>query len=235
MVVCTHVADAAKTIPLPPGAPGANGLTAEGLDAELLSLPAPPRGRRFLALTLMALTVVASFGLLMSLRRDVSYFFSDAHAVDLGEATAVNAAALPSNAFVRVSGTPMASHTAHATRVIGGTTYAIFPLAGQRAIFIEMPVSSADDERRMSRREWSGRLVTFGELGGRYASVRSYLREQMDVPVTSETYLLLADETPGEYVWSLGLAFVCVAFIAINVLLLLRWFRRIPPGNARTA
>lgn len=233
MVVCTHVADVAN--PIPPGSPAAHGLTAEGLDPELLALPAPPRGRRFLALTLMALTVVASFGLLVSLQRDVRYFFSDAHAVELGEATAVNAAALPSNAFVRVRGTPMASHTAHATRVIGGTTYAIFPLAGQRAIFVEMPLSSAGDERRVARREWSGRLVTFGELGSRYASVRAYLREHMDVPVTSETYLLLADETPGEYIWSLGLAVLCVAFIVINVMLLLRWFRRIPPSNARTA
>lgn len=215
------------------GSPGAS--AAEGLDQELLALPAPPRGRRFAALTLMALTVVCSFGLLMSLQRDVSYFFSDTHAVELGEATTMDVAALPSNAYVRVRGTPMASHMAHATRVVGGATYAIFPLAGQRTIFVELPVASSDDERRMSRREWSGRLVTFGELGSRFASVRSYLRNQMDIPVTSETYLLLADETPSEYVWSIGLSVLCVAFIVINVMLLFRWFRKIPPGNAAAA
>ncbi|MBK8173037.1 MAG: hypothetical protein IPK60_22265 [Sandaracinaceae bacterium] len=228
MVVCTYVAQVAKPISIDSG-------TAEGLDEELLALPAPPRGRRFLALTLMALTVVCSLGLLVSLQKDVRYFFADTHAVELGEATAVNIASLPSNAYVRVRGTPMVSHMAHATRALGGTTYALFPLAGQRAIFVEMPVASADDERRMSRREWSGRLVTFGELGGRFASVRSYLREHMDVPVTSETYLLLADETPGEYVWSLGLSVLCVAFIIINVLLMLRWFRKLPPSNTARA
>jgi hypothetical protein len=43
--------------------------------------------------------------------------------------------------------------------------------------------------------------------------------------VTRDSYVLLADEPPGAYGWSLVLALVCVAFVAVNLALIVRWFR----------
>ena len=119
----------------------------------------------------------------------------------------------------------MASGTVHYQRLLGAETYAIFPLAGQRAIFVSVPSESRDDEARLARREWSGRLVTFSQLGGRLAGVRSYLREQLGMPVTGDSFVLLADEPPASYGWALALAALCLAFVAVNLALVVRWFR----------
>ncbi len=203
---------------------------AEVLDPELVALPAPPRARRVLTASVMAATIAASLALLGVIRTDIQYFFADERALDLGEATVVDVGALETNRFVRVVGTPMASATVHVQRVLGGETHAVFPLAGQRAIFVSAPVAGPDEEARLARREWSGRLVTFGELGGRMSGVRTYLRERVDLPVTRDSYVLLADEPPGTYGWALVLALVCVAFVALNLALVVRWFRPAAPA-----
>jgi hypothetical protein len=201
---------------------------ADEVDAELLALPAPPRGKRLAAMTVMALTVAASGLLLASLAPDIGYFFASSQAGDLGEATGVSAATLEPNTYVRIRGTPMASGMVRYQRLFGGD-YVVFPLAGQeqRTIYVQLPVSGPRAERELMRREYDGRLVRFGDLGSRFRSVRTHLDEKLGMPVSSDTFLLLADEPPGSYGWSLGLAFLCVLFIAVNVALLWRWFRPI--------
>jgi hypothetical protein len=215
----------------PPPVPG----TADALDPALVALPAPPRARRVVAFSMMMATIVASLALLGTLRGDLRYFFSEARAVDLGEATAVDAAALAGDTFVRVRGTPMGSRTVHFQRMLGGETYALFPLAGQRAIFVQVRADDLDAERRNARREWSGRLVSFGQLGARMGSVRGYLRDSLDLPVTSETYVVLADEPPGAYGWSLVMALVCLAFVLANVAMMVRFFKSISVSAAAEA
>lgn len=210
-------------LPVPP--PGAG----EAIDPELLALPAPPRGRRIVAAASMALAVTASLALLGTLRADLAYFFSDAAVVELGEATALDVRALEPGSFVRISGTPMASATVHYQSLVGGTTYAVFPLAGQRDVFVRVEAESADAEARAARRDFAGRLTTFGALGGRIAAVRGALRDRLGLPVTSETYLLLADEAPGDDVGVVALAALCLAFLGLNAWLAARWFRRAPP------
>ncbi|MEM9075318.1 MAG: hypothetical protein AAGE52_42875, partial [Myxococcota bacterium] len=156
-------------------------------------------------------------------RGDLAYYFQDSVAVNLGEATAIDAAALGSNRYVSVHGTPMASRTIEYSRVFGGD-FAVFPLAGQRRIFVQAAVG--ERALQTSRREFSGRLVTMGELGGRLGAVRRAY-EGIGEPVTAQTYVLLADEPPGSYSWALALAGLCIVFALINLLLLLRWFRPI--------
>lgn len=221
MGVYTPVAQAKVTASTADGA-------LEQADPELIALPAPPRGRRYATMTLMAFVVVVASALGLSLRADIAYYFSSTHAVDLGAATEIAPATLVGNAFVRIHGTPMASKTVHFQRVLGNDAYAVFPLAGQRTIFVQVPEDDPDQTRRLARGEFSGRLVTFGQLGGRFASVREYLRDTMGIPVSSESYLLLADEPPAAYGWSLGLFGLCIAFILVNFVMLLRWFRPLP-------
>jgi hypothetical protein len=199
---------------------------ADEVDPELIALPAPPKGKRLVAMTVMALTVAASGLLLASLGSDVGYFFASSDSRDLGDATAVSSATLEPNTYVRIRGTPMASGMVRYHRLFGGD-YVVFPLAGQeqRTIYVQLPVSGPRAERELMRREYDGRLVTFGALGGRFRSVRTHLDEQLQMPVSADTFLLLADEPPGSYGWSLGLALLCVLFIGVNLVLLWRWFR----------
>jgi hypothetical protein len=193
----------------------------DAVDPELLALPAPPKGRRIATLALMALVVVAAMGLSLSVRHDLAYFFSNQETVDLGDVRSVDAAQLEPNSQVRVRGTPMMSRAVRYHRVLTGSRYVVFPLAGQRTIYVQVE----DHDGSVGRAEFSGRLVTFSQMGGRMGAVREYLGNEMDLPVSGESFLLLADESPGSYGWALLLAALCALFIAIDVFLMLRWFR----------
>jgi hypothetical protein len=199
-------------------------LSRDEVDPELLALPAPPRGRRLGTLALMALVVVAAMALAVSLRHDLAYFFASSTTIDLGDVTGVDPAQLEPNSYVRITGTPMISKAVRYRRPIGGARYAVFPLAGQRTIYVQVE----DRPDAIAHGEFSGRLVTFSQLGSRMTSVRDYLDEDMALPVSGESFLILADESPGSYGWALLLAALCALFVAIDVVLLLRWFRPLP-------
>lgn len=213
---------------LPQGPTLAGGRTSEQVDPELLALPAPPAGRRFATLTLMAMVVVASIALAMSLRFDLAYFFAEGQARDLGQVTAIDPATLRGNEFVRVSGTPMASTTVRYQRIVTGESYVVFPLAGQRTVFVHMPEALA----RSGRTEYAGRLVTFGQLGARMRGVQGHLADEMGTPASAESFLVLVDESPPSYAWALGLVLLCVAFVLVDLFLVLRWFRPLPNASA---
>jgi hypothetical protein len=195
----------------------------DAVDPELLALPAPPRARRLLTLSIMALVVVAAMGLALSLRHDLAYFFSSPETIDLGDVAAIDPAQLEPNSHVRISGTPMMSRAVRYRRVLTGGRYMVFPLAGQRTVYVQVE----DRTDALGQSEFSGRLVTFGQLGSRMSTVRGYLGDEMDLPVSGESFLILADESPGSYAWAFLLAALCLLFVLIDVWLLLRWFRPI--------
>ena len=194
----------------------------EPLDPELLALEAPPHTQRVAALTIMAAAVVAALALLLSLRGDIAYALSArGRPVDLAQVRAVEPISLVPNSFVRVIGTPTLARTVGFARGFG-THYRIFPLAGQRTIYVQV----RDDGREsFVRSEYSGRLVTFEQLGGRYAELARVMQRDAKLPVTSASFLLLADEPPAAYTWTLFVALVCAAFMLVDVYLIVRWFR----------
>ena len=201
-----------------PDAPGA-------VDEELLALPGPPRGRRLLAMTLMAAVVVGAMALLTSVRTEIAYFFASDKVQDLGQVTALVPAELTPNRFVRVRGTPMLSRMVRFEQGLSSTEYVAFPLAGQRNVFVQVRAEAFADPELAARGTFSGRLVTFGQLGARVGEVRAYLSQAMGVPVTAESFLVVADEAPASYVWALLLALGCLGVVVLNVWLMRRWFR----------
>lgn len=200
----------------------------DAVDPELLALPAPPRGGRLLAMTLMAAVMVGSGALIAQIRADIAYFFAADTVTDLGQARLSETADLPANAFVRVRGTPMLSKMVKYTVPLTGAEHAVFPLVGQRHLFVQVPFDDLSDPERGTRGEFFGRLVTFGELRGRMGTVQGYLHDAMDLPVTAESFVLIADEAPESYLWAPVLALLCLAFIALTLWMMLRWFRPLP-------
>jgi hypothetical protein len=200
----------------------------DAVDPELLALPAPPAGRRIATLGLMATVVVASLALATSLRHDLGYFFSRAEVVDLGPVGSVEPATLRPNSYVRIQGTPMAAGSVRYRRIVTGETYVVSALAGQRTVFVHMPASL----ERSGRTELAGRLVTFGQLGGRLRAVQELLASELDMPVTSESFVILVDEAPSSYAWALALVLLCALFVVLDVVLVLRWFRPIERTEA---
>ncbi len=197
----------------------------DALDPELLELPSPPQGRRTLTLALMALVVVGAAALALSLRHDLAYFLSSSETVELGPAIGVDPSGLTTNTHVSVTGHPMVSRAVRYRRILSGGAYVVFPLAGQRTIYVQVE----DGPNALARTEFSGRLVTFGELGGRVSTLEEYLAGPMELPVSDASFLVLADEAPGTYAWAALLALLCLLFIAIDVALIVRWFRPIKP------
>jgi hypothetical protein len=201
------------------------------VDPELLTLPAPPQGRRNATLVLMAFVVTCSLALIGSLRHDLSYFalsFSGAPAAELGDVNDLDPATLVPNSYVQVDGLPLSAAAVRFRRVLSGTEYVVFPLAGQRTVFVSMPADQLDEPRA----SWAGRLVTFRQLGGRMTAVESYFSESLGMPVTGESYVLLLGETPSDSVWSVLLSLLCLAFIGANTYLIVRWFRPIAASDA---
>jgi len=194
----------------------------EPLDPELLALGAPPHAQRVAALTIMAAAVVATLLLLLSLHGDITYALSTrGRPIDLSQARLVEPSSLVSNSYVRLTGTPTLARTVGFARGFG-TRYRIFPLAGQRTIYVQV---RDDGSESFVRSEYSGRLVTFEQLGGRYAELVRVMQHDAKLPVTSASFLLLADEPPAAYTWTLFVALVCVAFMLLDVYFIVRWFR----------
>ena len=176
-------------------------------------------------MSLMALVVVVALALVASLRSDLAFFFSHGGARELGDVTGVSASSLEPNTLVTVEGTPLSAGTVRYRRVLTGESYVVFPLAGQRTVFVQMSVSAAGSPRTT----YSGRLVRFADLGGRMSSVREYLSSTMDMPVTPESYVLLVDETPASCLWAVALAVLAALFVLLDVMLIVRWFRPVEP------
>ncbi len=173
-------------------------------------------------MTMMALAVAMSIAFLFTLRLDIEYFFADETAHMAGEVVELDVATLTPNTFVTISGTPMASGMVRYSRA--SSEYAVFPLAGQRDVLVQVEVMG---DAQIAQREFTGRLVTVGDLGSRFSAVSGYL-SGMGIPVSSESMVLLADEPPGTYGWALLLAALCLLFVVINIVMLLRWFRPLP-------
>lgn len=204
--------------------PGLEGLPPEErpgdeADEELLRLPPPPQHRRILTGATMIAVILASAAMIAFLRADVRYFFAAQQATALGAVTSLDPARVEPDTFVRVHGLPMRADTVRFRRLVSSTTFEVFPLAGQRNVFVQVPVG--EDAPAPGRYE--GRLLTFGAAGSRYTEVRRELL-RMGLPVTDESFLLLASETPHDYAWAPLLALLFAVFLGTNLTLLVRMF-----------
>lgn len=178
-------------------------------------------------MTMMAGVVALALGLATSVRSDISYALMPDRAELLGDAIHLDPANLPSNAYVLVRGAPMLSNMVRFESGLFGAEYVVFPLAGQRNVFVQVSAESLRDPRTASSTEFAGRMVTFGELGGRFRVIREFLAQRMGLPVNAETFLVVADDPPSGHSWSLFFGAFCLAIVALNVWLFSRWFKPI--------
>jgi hypothetical protein len=65
-------------------------------------------------------------------------------------------------------------------------------------------------------------------MGGRLDGVRGFFARELGAPVTTESYVLLVEESPQSAWWALALSLLCVLFVLVDVWLLVRWFRPLP-------
>lgn len=217
----TAPAELRPPVPTPGGGSSDGVDRATGLDPELVALQAPPQGQRIAALTVMAAAVVAAMAMVITLRADVRYSLSSPQAVDLGEVQSLSPGELTSNSYVRIKGLPTLAQAVRFSQGMG-VHYRVFPLAGQRNVYVQIADEGGES---FVRSEFSGRLVTFDDLGGRYSELARAMQQDVHLPVTGESFLLLADEPPSSYAWTWIVFALCVAFVMLDVYFILRWFK----------
>ncbi len=197
------------------------------LDQELLALHAPPKAQRMVTLTVMAAAVFVALSLMVSLRGDMGYALSRAQPKDLGDARKLQPQDLESNSYVHVMGIPTIGRAVRFTQGMG-MQYRVFPLSGQPSIYVQIEDRGGES---FVRSEFSGRLVKFQDLGGRYADLATSMQRDAGLPVTPDSFLLLADEQPSSYLWTWLIALFCVGFVLLDVFFIVRWFRPVPWAN----
>jgi hypothetical protein len=191
------------------------------LDPELLALAAPPQAQRLAALTVMAAAVVAMAALVVSLRGDIAYTLASSMPQALGQADKVAPADLVPNTYVSLAGVPTIARAVRFRRGLG-SAYLLLPLAGKSGIFVQVPDTGGE---AFVRSEYTGRLTTFGSLGRRYTQLAEVMRDEAGLSVGDDSLVLLVGERPGDYGWTWLVALVCVLFTALDVFLIVRWFK----------
>jgi hypothetical protein len=178
-------------------------------------------------LTVMAAAVVAAMALVMALRRDISYALASDRVVELGDVQSLHANSLVSNSYVRISGMPSVARSVGFSKWLGAR-YRVFPLAGQRNVYVQV---EDDGGETFVRTEFTGRLVSFGDLGNRYAGLTRVMRQEAGLPVTEASFLLLAGDAPGSYAWTWIVGLLCVAFVILDAYFIVRWFKPVKWAN----
>jgi hypothetical protein len=133
----------------------------------------------------------------------------------------VATSSLVSNSYVRISGLPSVARSVGFSKWLS-SKYRVFPLAGQRAIYVQVEDEGGE---AFVRTEFTGRLVTFNDLGGRYAGLTDVMQGDAHLPVTDASFLLLADEPPSSYAWTWVIGAFCVLFVILDLFFIIRWFR----------
>jgi hypothetical protein len=169
----------------------------------------------------MAAAVVAALALVISLLGEMGYALSRSKPVDLGDVRQLEPSALVSNSYVHVKGIPTVARAVRFTRGMG-TPYRIFPLSGQRNVFVQIEDTGGES---FVRSEFSGRLVSFDDLGRRYDDLAKVMQRDTGLPVTGDSFVLLADEQPGDYTWTWFVGLLCVALVMLDAYFIVRWFK----------
>ncbi len=185
-----------------------------------MALTAPPQTQRIVTVTVMALAVVAALALVFSLRGDMKYALAKAQPRDLGDARQLALTELESNSYVHIKGIPTVARAVRFSQGFG-TQYRVFPLSGQRQVFVRIAERGGES---FVRSEFSGRLVTFADLGGRYAELAKGM-EKAGLAVTPESFLLLSDEQPSDYSWTWFVGLFCLGFVLLDAYFIVRWFK----------
>ncbi len=197
-------------------------------------MAAPPQTQRLMALVVMAAAVVAMLALVVSLASDMSYALAVRVPAKLGPVDKLEPAdaLVHRDAYVNLTGVPTLGRAVRFRRGVGAT-YLVMPFAGRHGIFLQI---EDDGGEGFVRPEYSGRLTTFGSLGRRYAQLAEVLRRDTSLNVSEDSLILLAGEQPGDYTWTWPIALACLLFTALDVFLIVRWFRpikwaQVPPSN----
>ena len=198
-------------------------------DAELEALPPPRRPWRRLTLAVMATTLVASLGLLTSLRGELLFSFAGGAPYAVGELARYAPKAADANSWVQGEGELEQSGAIAYRRPLEGDSYRLSRVSGAPKLWVQVRVPSDDDDpdhrRFVAPTSFVGRLVPLGHGGVRLSQLGEAIAEAGRPALPSDAWLLIDGEAPATTRWTLGLALLLLGFAVFNLMGLVRLLR----------
>ncbi len=201
----------------------------EPTDADLEALPAPRRPWRRLTLVVMSVTLLASVGLLASLRGELAFSVSAEAPRAIGELSAFEPGKVDENSWVRAEGELEVQGAIAYRRPLETDSYRLSRVRGTDRVFVQVRVPHDDDDPEHKRfvppTSFVGRLVPAEQGGVRLSRLGRAIDEAGRPPLPRDAWLLIDGEAPATTRWTLGLALLLFGFAVFNVVGLRRLLR----------
>jgi hypothetical protein len=212
------------------------------LDPELEALPAPPKRERTWTVVVLAVTILASVAMMISLLRDAAYAFAEGQPTDIGElrpkgaelragvqssgGTALDAGL--DNHYVRAQAMLGAAGALRYERAFDSDSYRVAPVAGRPDVWIEIRMKDGEESSRfVPPTTFAGRLVRFREVGPRHRGLADAIGAVGGSTVPEDAWLLVDGEPPMAARWAVALIALFAGFAIWNAFAIANLVRRV--------
>lgn len=207
-------------------------LTASEPDPELEALPAPPKRERTMAVVLMVLTAAAAIAMSVLLFGEARYALASSAPTEIGDLTGFKPAGDMSNRYVLATGLLGASGAIRYARTAESDSFRLMPVAGNPSIWVEIRVPEGfEGPRFMPPSKFAGRLVPMAKAGMRHVGLAKAVKDQTDVTIAPDAWLLIDGSSPRASRWAIALAVLFLAFAGWNLLGVARVLRPVRDGG----
>lgn len=205
-----------STLNAPPGPAG--GLDVAGVDQDLVSLPAPPKRERSAAVVMMLLTTLAAGWMAASLLGEARYAVTPGQPLDVGDLAPLHPGVDLANRYVHATGLLGTSGAIRYGRAAEGDSFRLAPVAGNPGIWVEIRVPEGfEGPRFVPPTTFAGRLVPFKSVGLRHVGLSASVREQTEISVPDNAWVLIDGSSPRASRWAVALTMLFLGFAAWNV------------------
>jgi hypothetical protein len=207
--------------------------TFSGDDPELLSLPAPPKRERTVAVVLMTLTAAAALWMGAALLGEARYALTPGRPVDVGDLTSFHAGPDMANRYVQATGLLGTGGAIRYGRAAEGDSFRLAPVAGNAGLWVEIRVPEGfEGPRFVPPTTFAGRIVPFHKAGVRHVGLIRAVQDQTEVRVPDDAWLLIDGSSPRASRWAVALAALFAGFAAWNLAGVARVLSRVRDASA---
>jgi hypothetical protein len=188
------------------------------VDPELISLPAPPRRERTVAVVMMLLTAVAAVYMALLLSGEARYAITSGQPLEVGDLTSLRPTADMANRYVRASGLLGTSGAIRYGRAAEGDSFRLAPVAGNPGLWVEIRVPEGfEGPRFVPPTTFAGRLVPFKKVGIRHEGLVKSVHDQTQQAVPEDAWVLIDGSSPRASRWAVALAALFAGFVLWNL------------------
>lgn len=198
-------------------------------DRDLEALPPPRRPFRKLTLSVMAVTLLGSLGLVFSLRGELGFSLLGGAPHAVGELSALTPQSRDENTWVQGEAELEPEGAIAYRRPLESDSYRLSRVRGTSKLWVQVRVPEDDSDpyhkRFVPPTSFVGRLVPATHGGVRLSQLGGAIAEAGRPPLPSEAWLLIDGEAPATTRWTLGVVALLLGFAAFNLFGLQRLLR----------